>query len=1332
MAAALGVFGVARAQAPAGSPTYNVLNYGAVADGVTDNYAAFQRLAAAVSPPPFGTGTGKGTIVFPPGVYKINQYRILGGAQRNSIQNIYFRNCNGLTVTGTGATISVTGSFYRSLDYTIAPDNYSYRQQVVPLYFYACQNFVVDGFELNGNVGDMTKDPTVVEGTSYGLATEACSNYTIKNINTHLFASDGLMIGASSPVSGQPLAIADRNGTITNVHAYNNARVGLSVYQARGISFTNCVFETSGVIPGSYGGHLPFAGAGIEPERQTVGVDVDVKTGDISFVNCAFNDNVGMQWFAGGGDRTVNVTLDGCTFTEGPHSVNDYTVLLAVNNGIMQNCTMRGKRLSFVRGVMPNVTAIIRNNKLYSNSFAIVADGLPATALIDNNDIIGTYTGPTSNITVYLQNMPNVDFVNNRVFVPTADKSGTGGQGVIWLNNIHSSQNNTYTTDLTGVATSHFNTTYTACPTYQDHYNSGTYFRPAFNSTFNTANPYSTVTGAIATLLTSVVTPPPTGGGGTGGSTGGSTQSGGTKVTKAYTAGFGATANQAMRYYLPANSAYWGALSMTVTGGYNGSLAAGRYTKEFSLGLAAGGTVYEAGSQVTADMGVTSAGVSLTGPAFDSATGRWYFSLVHREASLNNYTVQIVGQPSNASYATAIQNMTSEGPVSQADPGKDVWSINNAIKTDAAGYITAGGWSRGAATLDFPSLAAGASADLNVTTPGAVAGDPASAAPTGAPEPGIVWSAYVATSGVVTVRASNQSATTINPAARVWETASFSNASATLPSRPTSVTTLASTAPATGSVVAIGLSRAENTFSVSLGATANQAMRFYLPASTGFYGTMSFTVAGGWNGSPAQGHYNKAFSLGLTAAGALYEGSSQVVTDLGQTTVGVTLVGPNWDAGSSRWFFSLVHREAAANNYTVTVTGQSADTTGIAAVKSMTLEGPVAQADPGKDAWNIKNTLAVSQSGAITVGGWARGAATLDFPSIPAGSQAELTMAAPGAGSGDVVAAAPGSGLEAGLAYSAYVPTSGSVTVRVLNTTASAIDPVARVWKANTFAAQGLALPVGPATTATATSSTNAIRMDAGSLTTGACLEGTYTVPFVAAANQEMRFYLPAGSALWGTLAFTITGGYQGSNALGRYVKQYSLGLTGAGAVYEKSAQVVSALGNTANGVSLVGPIWNSASGRWYFSLVHREAAANTYTVHVAGQVNDPTAVSVLGGITVEGPIAAADPGPDNWNADSLLTVNPAGLITTGGWGRTAATLDFPSIAAKGAAELTVTVPGAQVGDAVSVSPNGAAESGLVWSGYISAANTATVRVGNVSAVAVNPAARVWQVSAFR
>lgn len=78
------------------------------------------------------------------------------------------------------------------------------------------------------------------------------------------------------------------------------------------------------------------------------------------------------------------------------------------------------------------------------------------------------------------------------------------------------------------------------------------------------------------------------------------------------------------------------------------------------------------------------------------------------------------------------------------------------------------------------------------------------------------------------------------------------------------------------------------------------------------------------------------------------------------------------------------------------------------------------------------------------------------------------------------------------------------------------------------------------------------------------------------------------------------------------------------------------------------------------------------------------------------------------------------------------ASLDFGSIAANTTSELTITVTGAVVGDDVAVTPNGAPESGLVWSGYVSSAGVVTVRLGNVTTGAIDPAARTWRATAWQ
>jgi len=72
--------------------------------------------------------------------------------------------------------------------------------------------------------------------------------------------------------------------------------------------------------------------------------------------------------------------------------------------------------------------------------------------------------------------------------------------------------------------------------------------------------------------------------------------------------------------------------------------------------------------------------------------------------------------------------------------------------------------------------------------------------------------------------------------------------------------------------------------------------------------------------------------------------------------------------------------------------------------------------------------------------------ATLDFGSISAGATAELTITATGAATGDPVSAGPPSNLNAGLMVTVYVSSTNTVTVRLHNTTGSAIDPASSSW----------------------------------------------------------------------------------------------------------------------------------------------------------------------------------------------------------------------------------------------------------------------------------------------
>ena len=79
-----------------------------------------------------------------------------------------------------------------------------------------------------------------------------------------------------------------------------------------------------------------------------------------------------------------------------------------------------------------------------------------------------------------------------------------------------------------------------------------------------------------------------------------------------------------------------------------------------------------------------------------------------------------------------------------------------------------------------------------------------------------------------------------------------------------------------------------------------------------------------------------------------------------------------------------------------------------------------------------------------------------------------------------------------------------------------------------------------------------------------------------------------------------------------------------------------------------------------------------------------------------------------------------------------AAALDFPSINAAASADLTITVPGAAVGDSVSLGLPAAPTAGLVFNGFVSAANTVTVRATNITAGAVDAASATYRATVLK
>lgn len=77
---------------------------------------------------------------------------------------------------------------------------------------------------------------------------------------------------------------------------------------------------------------------------------------------------------------------------------------------------------------------------------------------------------------------------------------------------------------------------------------------------------------------------------------------------------------------------------------------------------------------------------------------------------------------------------------------------------------------------------------------------------------------------------------------------------------------------------------------------------------------------------------------------------------------------------------------------------------------------------------------------------------------------------------------------------------------------------------------------------------------------------------------------------------------------------------------------------------------------------------------------------------------------------------------------KTTVNVNFASILAQETAEATITVTGATIGGVVQASPHTSIENHLVWSGYVSATDTVKLRISNITAGAIDPAAKDWSI----
>jgi len=272
----------------------------------TGNYAALAAVADAACTIP------NTFVLFPPGGYYIEKYRVDSGPNANGVSHITWQYCNGVTISGYGATLASNGAFRRLAD---SGKSQSFENTVTPLRIIDSTDVTVLGLELDGDLDYMTKDLTVAEGQNYGLISGNNKNLMIRDLNTHNWSTDGIIIGS---LQG-PHYLSDQVVTLDHVWSHNNGRMGLTVANVNKLDVFNYNCSQIGKVwtgNAGYNGHPPEGCVDIEPP-----VGNNVPIGNVHFIGGHLTTAYGASFYSTAG-CCDQLTVEGMTFDNGAANNN--------------------------------------------------------------------------------------------------------------------------------------------------------------------------------------------------------------------------------------------------------------------------------------------------------------------------------------------------------------------------------------------------------------------------------------------------------------------------------------------------------------------------------------------------------------------------------------------------------------------------------------------------------------------------------------------------------------------------------------------------------------------------------------------------------------------------------------------------------------------------------------------------------------------------------------------------------------------------------------------------------------------------------------------------
>ena len=410
--------------------TVNISEFGAVGDGITDDYDAF--IAAAN----YFKDKGTGTLILEPKTYLLDRYRIVGGENQNDVENIFFEDVVGFTLEGNGATILKKGDFNRTYDFDASGNKYSYVQGL-SIIFETCDNLTIRNLTVDGQVQQTTRDTGVLEDGGYGIRLSGSRNVILENVNSNNHTMDGFALMPSDKKYDGIKRIC-RNIRLINCSSLRNARQGLTAGHFVGLYVENCDFSETGKAAGTYGRVFPGLGIDFEMDYPVNAVEEASKGAVIKDTRINNNFNT-VSIF---NNLWEDISFIDCEM-KNDYEGTLYDINLNGRNVKLVNCDIDILGIIFLGNPVDNISeATLKDCVINCGNLRAFESANLIVKLIDN-----TITG-----SVYINVVNKNSFTVGNLFTAKASKKTGDTYMIYWrLKYLAFSRDNTFITDLTTV-----------------------------------------------------------------------------------------------------------------------------------------------------------------------------------------------------------------------------------------------------------------------------------------------------------------------------------------------------------------------------------------------------------------------------------------------------------------------------------------------------------------------------------------------------------------------------------------------------------------------------------------------------------------------------------------------------------------------------------------------------------------------------------------------------------------------------------------------------------------------------------------------------------------